>query len=128
MDSAMKGEIEMDNQRQAEEDYLYHCNGCGKPDKNYPDKKTECEHCNGTGAGNDTFQDEPEECGACDGYGAYTDRVSPLEYHEWARNDAYGLFTGLYCEKCYDDPTKYTYRKDKYYDPAYAGERMDEDY
>ena len=67
MDSAMKGEIEMDNQRQAEEDYLYHCGGCGKSDKNYPDKKTECEHCNGTGQGNDTFQDEPEECGACDG-------------------------------------------------------------
>ena len=109
-------------------DYLYHCGGCGKPDKNYPDKKTECEHCNGTGRGNDTFQDEPEECGACDGYGAYTARVSPLEYHEWARSDAYGLYTGLYCEKCYDDPTKYTYRKDKYYDPAYAGERMEEDY
>ena len=109
-------------------DYLYHCKGCGKPDKNYPDKKTECEHCNGTGAGNDTFQDEPEECGACDGYGAYTDRCKPLVYHEWARIDAYGLYTGLYCEKCYDNPEKYTYRKDRYYDEGYAGERMEEDY
>ena len=109
-------------------DYLYHCGGCGKPDKNYPDKKTECEHCNGTGRGNDIFQDEPEECGACDGYGAYTARVSPLEYHEWARSDAYGIYTGLYCHKCYEDQEKYTYRKDRYHDKGYAGERMDEDY
>jgi len=101
-------------------DYLYHCNGCGKPDK-----KTECEHCNGTGQGNDTFQDEPEECGACDGYGAYTDRVSHIEEHEWAKNDAYGLYTGLYCEECYNNPAIYTYRKDRYHDEAYCGERIE---
>jgi len=41
--------------------------------------------------------------------------------------DAYGIYTGLYCDKCYDDPHKYTYRKDRYYDPAYAGERMEPD-
>ena len=45
----------------------------------------------------------------------------------WARADAYGIYTGLYCDKCYDDPHKYTYRKDRYYDPAYAGERMEPD-
>ena len=46
----------------------------------------------------------------------------------WARTDAYGIYTGLYCSKCYDDPEKYTYRKDEYFDPAYAGERLEEDY
>jgi len=51
LDNAMKGEIEMDNKRQAEEDYLYHCNGCNKADKNYPDKMTECEECEGSGIG-----------------------------------------------------------------------------
>jgi hypothetical protein len=50
-----------------------------------------------------------------------------LIYHYWARNDAYGLYTGLYCDECYNSD-KYPYRKDEYYDPAYAGERMDEDY
>ena len=54
-------------------------------------------------------------------------RVSPIQYHDWARADAYGIYTGLYCDKCYDDPHKYTYRKDEYYDPAYAGERMEPD-
>ena len=50
-----------------------------------------------------------------------------LIYHYWARNDAYGLYTGLYCDSCYKSD-RYPYRKDNYYDPAYAGERMDEDY
>ena len=50
-----------------------------------------------------------------------------LKYHYWARNDAYGIYTGLYCDKCYDDPEKYPYRKDEYHDPMYAGERMEPD-
>ena len=50
-----------------------------------------------------------------------------LIYHHWARNDAYGIYTGLYCDDCYESD-KYPCRKDYYYDPAYAGERMDEDY
>ena len=87
-------------------DYLYHCGGCGKADENYPDKEIQCE---------DTGE-------------YYIPRCSPLEYHEWARNDSYGLYTGLYCHKCYEDPTKYTYRKDRYFDEGYCGERMEEDY
>ena len=42
------------------------------------------------------------------------------------RSDSYGIFTGHYCEDCYQN--NYPYRKDRYFDPAYAGERMDEDY
>ena len=41
-------------------------------------------------------------------------RIRPLTYHPWSRTDAYGLYTGLYCDKCYDDPTQYRYRKDRY--------------
>ena len=51
-------------------------------------------------------------------------RVSPLEYHRWARADAYGIFTGLYCDECYDNPNIYTYRKDEYFDEGYAGEQL----
>ena len=50
-------------------------------------------------------------------------RESPIEYHMWARADAYGIYTGLYCDKCYK--SNYPYRKDRYFDPAYAGERLE---
>ena len=50
-----------------------------------------------------------------------------LKYHYWARNDAYGIYTGLYCDKCYKDSNVYTYKKDEYFDPAYAGERMEDE-
>ena len=96
----------MSEQIERDRDYLYHCNACSKADENYPDKE---------------IQDE-------DTGEYYTPRCRPLEYHEWARNDAYGLYTGLYCEECYKDPTKYTYRTDRYFDEGYAGERMEEDY
>ena len=49
-------------------------------------------------------------------------RIRPINYHEWARVDHYGLYTGIYCDDCYDN--NYPYRKDDYYDPAYAGESM----
>jgi len=49
-------------------------------------------------------------------------------WHDWQRKDYYGNYTGVYCDKCYDDPDKYGFHKDDYFDPAYAGERMEEDY
>lgn len=48
-------------------------------------------------------------------------------YSEWARTDAYGIYTGVFCDKCYDSD-KYPYRKDEYFDPAFAGENLNEDY
>ena len=86
-------------------DYLYHCNGCDKADKNYPIKFDDYEY-------GQEIMNTPES----------------IEYHMWARSDAYGIYTGLYCHKCYEDKEKYTYRKDRYFDEGYAGERMDEDY
>ena len=36
-----------------------------------------------------------------------------LTYHYWARSDAYGMYTGLYCDKCYDSD-KYPYRMSRH--------------
>ena len=91
----------------SKEDYLYHCNGCDKADKNYPIPEYDP---------NEELQDK--QINIC----------SPIEYHEWARSDAYGIYTGLYCHKCYEDQEKYTYRKDRYHDEGYCGERLEEDY
>ena len=85
MDRAMKGEFEMDNERQNDN---LRCRGC-KADSGY--------------------------------------HVTPITYHSWSRSDMYGIFTGVYCDKCYNNPYIYTYRKDDYYDPAYAGERLEPD-
>tara|TARA_Y100000361_G_C10915148_1_gene215986 strand:- start:219 stop:443 length:225 start_codon:yes stop_codon:yes gene_type:complete len=69
-----------------ENDYLYNCRGCKKPDKD-------------------------------------NIRVKPITYHKWARCDAYGIYTGMYCDKCYSG-SKYPYKKNRYHDPSYAGERL----
>jgi len=39
-------------------------------------------------------------------------------FHNWKRSDYNGFFTGYYCNKCYDDPAKYSYRKDNYNEDA----------
>ena len=103
------------------EEYLYHCAGCKKDDKEYPDKKQECEECGGTGLEDENgFQDD---CWKCGGRGRYKLHCRPIKYHMWARQDAYGIYTGLYCDKCFKD--NYPFRKDRYFDPAYAGERLE---
>ena len=86
-----------------DKDYLFHCRGCQKPDKEFPNRFDDYE------------------------VGEPVYNAPKTSEHDWARADAYGIYTGLYCDKCYDDPHKYTYRKDRYYDPAYAGERMEPD-
>ena len=53
-------------------------------------------------------------------------RIPILNNHRWARQDAYGIYTGLYCDKCFKD--NYPYRTDRYFDESYAGERLEEDY
>ena len=87
-----------------DKEYMFHCCGCKKPDKDYPVK----------------FDDY--------GYEEIITNCPKVSEHYWARQDAYGIYTGLYCSKCYDNPEVYTYRKDEYFDPAYAGERLEEDY
>jgi len=85
-------------------DYLYHCAGCKKPDTDFPDKEVLCEY---TGE-------------------MVVNYCRPIAYHKWAQTDAYGIYTGLYCDKCYK--TNYPYKKGRYHDPSYCGERMEADY
>ena len=103
-------------------EYLYNCRGCKKPDEEYPDKKIDCKECNGYGELTDSYG-STGDCWKCGGRGSYTPQIS-VKYHDWARSDAYGIYTGLYCDKCYDDSNIYTYRKDEYYDEGYAGEQL----
>ena len=107
-----------------DKEYLYQCRGCQEPDKEYPNKEIECDECQGEDCG--TYVNDEGDCWKCNGYGVYMPFMS-IGCHQWARTDIYGIYTGLYCDDCYDDPHKYTYRKDEYYDPAYAGERMEPD-
>ena len=62
----------------------------------------------------------------CRGCRAEEEMHRPIDMHWWARRDAYGIFTGIYCDDCYNSD-KYPYRKDGYHDPMYAGERLDPD-
>ena len=39
--------------------------------------------------------------------------VCLISQHQWARTDHYGIYTGLYCDTCYDSD-KYPYKKDHY--------------
>lgn len=41
-----------------------------------------------------------------------TVQVEPLN-HRWMRLDYHGIFTGYYCDECYDSD-RYPYRKDDY--------------
>ena len=61
----------------------------------------------------------------CNGRGCEetSEGITPIKYHQWARTDHYGIYTGLYCDKCFKD--NYPYRRDDYFDPAYAGERLE---
>lgn len=61
----------------------------------------------------------------CRGCGKVEDIDYPKKYHRWIRYDAYGIYTGVYCDNCYEH--NYPFRKDEYFDAGYAGERLDED-
>lgn len=61
----------------------------------------------------------------CQGCGREEAIDYPHRHHYWNRHDAYGVYTGMYCDRCYE--SNYPYRKDRYYDEGYAGERLEED-
>lgn len=106
----MNGDLQLNNKTKGgiimEKDYLWCCAGCEKPDTDF------------------WFNDDMEiECAE----GIYG--KPKVQDHQWAQSDAYGIYTGLYCNKCYNDPSIYTYKKDEYFDPSYAGECLEpEDY
>lgn len=65
-------------------------------------------------------------CGKEDDISDWGNPAMAHKHHEWVRSDAYGLYTGAYCDECYEN--NYPYRKDAYFDPGYAGESMENDY
>ena len=101
-------------------EYLYHCAGCEKPDKDYPDKEVECYECLGEYL--NAYVNESGECWKCNGERVIIN-TTQVKYHKWARNDAYGIYTGLYCDKCYKH--NYPYKKYRYHDESYCGERIE---
>ena len=62
----------------------------------------------------------------CRGCEAETEMYRPIQHHYWARHDAYGIYTGIYCDKCYNsgDSSKYPYRKDSYQHLLEHGEHI----
>ena len=49
----------------------------------------------------------------CQGCEKKEEGIRPITHHWWARSDYYGIFTGLYCDDCYNSD-KYPYKKDRY--------------
>ena len=61
----------------------------------------------------DENNEGPEvSCQGCEKTSAWN--THNIVHHYWARNDFNGFFTGVYCDPCYEDPSKYPYRKDNY--------------
>ena len=84
-------------------EYMFECRGCHKPDKTY------------------WYNDEGKPEADSELYGYPT-----AQHHHWRRQDAYGIYTGLYCDKCFKN--NYPYRTYRYFDESYAGEKLEEDY
>jgi hypothetical protein len=51
-------------------------------------------------------------CGKSEDISGWNSKKDAIKYHEWSRADFYGIFTGIYCNECYEN--NYPYRKDRY--------------
>ena len=60
----------------------------------------------------------------CNGCEKETEGIRPIEYHFWARRDYFGIYTGIYCDECYNsgDSEKYPYLKERYLTMEFDGE------
>ena len=104
-------------------EYHINCRGCQKPDKEtLIGKLEECHICEGTGCAEDGMYNL---CTMCNGEGIY-EYIPKTSEHYWARCDSYGIYTGLYCDDCYKN--NYPYKKGRYFDESYCGERLEADY
>ena len=101
------------------------CRGCHKPDTDtLIGKLDECHMCDGSGEIYEYIDGVPHlegYCNMCDGQGEF-EYIPKVSEHHWARVDAYGIYTGIYCDKCYK--SNYPYKKGRYHDPSYCGEEM----
>ena len=78
------------------------------------------------------IEDNVIKCRGCGKTEDVSDWASPRmarTHHEWVRSDAYGIYTGVFCDECYEN--NYPYRKDRYptaeTDPE-CGEYLEDDY
>jgi len=62
----------------------------------------------------------------CRGCKAETEMHRPITEHHWARFDTYVIYTGIYCDDCYNsgDSDRYPYRKDSYQHLLEHGEHI----
>ena len=81
-----------------DKEYKYYCEGCEKPDRDFPL----------TPSGENVYESPP------------------IDMHRWARRDAYAIFTGIYCDDCYnsDDSDRYPYKKGSYAKDLEHGEHI----
>lgn len=104
-------------------EYHIHCRGCQKPDKEtLIGKMDQCHICDGTGEVPGVEHEYYVVCNMCDGKGEF-EYIPKTTQHHWARVDAYGIYTGVYCDKCYKD--NYPYKRGRYHDPSYCGESLE---
>ncbi len=94
------------------------CKGYGHNQEPYAPNHKYCETCDRTGEiefcickGCEKESDDP--VARDNGFGG-----SGEVYHNWNLTDYNGFFTGYYCDKCYDDPDQYGFRKDNYNEDA----------
>ena len=84
-----------------------------------------CYNCKEHAVREDNRQRTGTETAITNCQGCGTETIA-FVHHAWNREDAYGIPTGLWCDKCYNGDA-YPFRKDDYFDPAYAGESLEED-
>ena len=77
----------------------------------------------------DYYEDEHTITVQCNGKGCEKTHANPMHipatHPLWARFDAYGIYTGMFCDDCYEDDDKYGYKRDRYFDESYAGESLE---
>ena len=85
----------------------------------------ECSECGDTQGRHDMWL-EGDLCGEC-----YEMRPKcrgcQTKQEVSEQTDAYGYSTGYWCDSCYESD-RYPYRRDRYFDESYAGERLEDDY
>lgn len=90
-----------------------------------PNDVWECSEC-GDSQGRHDMWFEGDLCGDCNEMRPHC-RGCETKQDVEEQHDAYGYSTGYWCDSCYESD-RYPYRRDRYFDSSYAGERLEDDY
>lgn len=91
-----------------------------------PNDVWECSDC-GCSQGRHDMWFEGDLCGDCHEWSMIPCRGCSTKENVSEQHDAYGYSTGYWCDSCYES-NRYPYRRDRYFDSSYAGERLEDDY